>query len=72
MLGELASAGATWVQIDEPVLTLDLTDAQRAAFVKAYEGLSGSGPRLLLTTYFEGLRDNLELAMGLPVNGPAH
>ena len=69
VLGELASAGATWVQIDEPVLTLDLTDAQRAAFVKAYEVLSGSGPRLLLTTYFEGLRDNLELAMGLPVNG---
>jgi len=29
ILGELEKAGATWVQIDEPILSLDLTPEQR-------------------------------------------
>ena len=66
---KLAAEGAQWVQVDEPVLVLDLTDRQKAAFEKAYDLLAKAGPNLLLATYFGDLRDNTELAANLPVAG---
>jgi 5-methyltetrahydropteroyltriglutamate--homocysteine methyltransferase len=69
ILGHLAQAGAEWVQIDEPVLVLDLDDKQRRALTRAYARLSRSGPKLMLTTYFGGLGDNLSFASALPVAG---
>ena len=69
LLRRLAAAGADWVQIDEPVLALDLGEAQRAAFRSAYAALAGTGPALMLASYFGPLRDNLDLALGLPVAG---
>src|SRR2546422_10573431 len=70
-LAALASAGATWVQLDEPVLALDRSDAERAAFVRAYEQLAkrGGNLQLLVATYFAGLADNLATALALPVQG---
>ncbi|WP_316977925.1 5-methyltetrahydropteroyltriglutamate--homocysteine S-methyltransferase [Shumkonia mesophila] len=67
----LAGAGAEWVQIDEPCLVLDLADAQRDALAHAYKVLAAAAPdlKLLLTTYFGGLGDNLDTALGLPVAG---
>ncbi len=69
ILGHLAQAGAEWVQIDEPVLVLDLDEKQRRALTRAYARLSRSGPKLMLTTYFGGLGDNLSFAAALPVAG---
>lgn len=69
ILGHLAQAGAEWVQIDEPVLVLDLDERQRRALTRAYARLSRSGPKLMLTTYFGGLGDNLSFAAALPVAG---
>ncbi|MEP9404097.1 5-methyltetrahydropteroyltriglutamate--homocysteine S-methyltransferase [Sphingomonas sp. VNH70] len=69
LLAALAQAGAEWVQIDEPLLVLDLTERQRAAFTRAYARLSRAGPKLMLATYFGGLEDNLSLAAALPVAG---
>jgi 5-methyltetrahydropteroyltriglutamate--homocysteine methyltransferase len=69
ILGHLAHAGAEWVQIDEPVLMLDLDERQRRALTRAYARLSRSGPKLMLTTYFGGLGDNLSFAAALPVAG---
>jgi 5-methyltetrahydropteroyltriglutamate--homocysteine methyltransferase len=69
ILGHLAQAGAEWVQIDEPVLVLDLDDKQRRALTRAYARLSRSGPKLMLATYFGGLGDNLSFAAALPVAG---
>jgi len=71
VLGRLAAAGATWVQIDEPALVLDRTPEERSAFRTAYRVLSEQAPglKLLLTTYFDGLRDNLDTALELPVAG---
>ena len=40
LLGELKSAGAEWVQIDEPVLALDLSQAQKRALRLAYRQLA--------------------------------
>ncbi len=71
VLRRLATAGADWVQIDEPALVLDLDDRTRAAFKTAYAVLAQEAPRirLLLTTYFGALGDNLETAIRLPVAG---
>jgi 5-methyltetrahydropteroyltriglutamate--homocysteine methyltransferase len=71
VLGRLAAAGATWVQVDEPALMLDRTPEERSAFRTAYRLLAERAPglRLLLATYFEGLHDNLGTALELPVGG---
>ena len=69
VLKRLAAAGADWVQIDEPRLALDLTDAERESFRTAYNRLAAAGPKLMLATYFDGLRDNTELATQLPTHG---
>ena len=69
ILARLGKAGAEWVQIDEPCLVLDLTTEQRTAFERAYARLATRGPKLMLTTYFGGLGDNLGLVADLPVHG---
>jgi 5-methyltetrahydropteroyltriglutamate--homocysteine methyltransferase len=69
LLSQLKAAGAEWVQIDEPYLALDLTAAQKAAYKTAFDALKTSGLKIMLTTYFAGLRDNADLAFGLPVDG---
>jgi 5-methyltetrahydropteroyltriglutamate--homocysteine methyltransferase len=71
VLRSLARAGATWVQVDEPCLVLDLTDAARDAYRLAYGVLTDVSPpiRILLATYFGALGDNLETALALPVHG---
>ena len=61
--------GVDWVQIDEPVLVTELDDAWREAFRTAYEGFEERGVKLLLTTYFGQLQENLDLACSLPVDG---
>jgi len=70
LLGELEAAGATWVQLDEPALVLDLDEATRSAFSRAYSALAtAAAPKLLLATYFGALGDNLALATSLPAHG---
>ncbi len=71
LLNRLELAGATWVQIDEPCLVLDLNEAERAALARAYHLLSRTAPgvKLMLTTYFGALGDNLQTALALPVAG---
>jgi 5-methyltetrahydropteroyltriglutamate--homocysteine methyltransferase len=71
ILKRLAAEGADWVQVDEPCLALDLSEAARNALRTAYEKLAAGAPsvKLLVTTYFGGLRDNLDTALHLPVAG---
>jgi 5-methyltetrahydropteroyltriglutamate--homocysteine methyltransferase len=71
VLRSLAAAGAVWVQFDEPYLVMDLTGAARTAYAEAYAALSAAAPelRLMLTTYFGALDDNLATALALPVHG---
>ena len=69
ILDTLKAAGATSVQIDEPFLVMDLSSPRKTAFLEAYQRLSGIGPKLMLTSYFGALGDNLDLALGLPVDG---
>jgi len=71
VLSELAQAGATWIQLDEPTLALDRNEAERAAFLHAYGQLSkrAGKARLLVATYFAGLDDTVSTAVALPVQG---
>ncbi len=70
LLTRLKAAGADWVQIDEPALVLDLSEAARAAYRAAYAELAKvDGIKLLLASYFGGLGDNLDTALALPVAG---
>lgn len=69
LLDALAQQGVEWVQIDEPILVTDLNDAQRAALEYSYATLQSCEPKLLLTSYFGQLQDNLSLVGRLPVAG---
>ena len=70
LLGQLADAGADWVQLDEPCLVLDQDGDDHAAYRQAYAALAAARtPRLLLASYFGALGDNLTLATSLPVDG---
>ncbi|MCZ2499027.1 5-methyltetrahydropteroyltriglutamate--homocysteine S-methyltransferase [Xylophilus sp. Kf1] len=69
LLARLKSLGVEWVQIDEPILGLDLPAAWTYAFERVYWQLARSAPRLLLATYFSPLAENLRLACQLPVAG---
>ncbi|MFV0370304.1 MAG: 5-methyltetrahydropteroyltriglutamate--homocysteine S-methyltransferase [Azonexus sp.] len=69
VLARLKAQGVQWVQIDEPILGLDLPPQWRQAFEPAYAQLATSGVPLLLATYFSPLQENLGLACRLPVQG---
>lgn len=67
---KLLAQGITWIQLDEPCLVLDLEDRYKDAYKAAYKQLKDAVPQINihLATYFEGLRDNTDLAFSLPVN----
>jgi 5-methyltetrahydropteroyltriglutamate--homocysteine methyltransferase len=69
VLRQLADAGADWIQLDEPMLALDTRAKTLRAFGVAYEQLAqvSSALRILVATYFEGLRENLAPAANFPV-----
>ncbi|WP_460142074.1 5-methyltetrahydropteroyltriglutamate--homocysteine S-methyltransferase [Pseudomonas sp. S2_E01] len=65
----LAAQGVEWVQIDEPILVLDLPQAWKNAFERAYNLIQRDPLKKLVATYFGGLEENLGLAANLPVDG---
>jgi 5-methyltetrahydropteroyltriglutamate--homocysteine methyltransferase len=69
VLRRLGDLGASWVQIDEPALVLDLEPEVSSAFADAYARLADAAPglRLLVATYFGGPGENLPLVLDLPV-----
>lgn len=68
---ELFALGADWVQVDEPILVKDLPQSAKKAFRIAYQQFAevAHRPQLLLTSYFDGLGENSDLAFSLPVEG---
>ncbi|MFO8233889.1 MAG: 5-methyltetrahydropteroyltriglutamate--homocysteine S-methyltransferase [Bacteroidales bacterium] len=69
ILNHLKENGARWIQFDEPFLALDLDDKQKRVYEKAYKEIQEKFPSIntMIATYFEGLYDNLSLAVSLPV-----
>ncbi len=69
ILVRLEKAGAEWVQLDEPCLVVDLDEATRAAYGRAYTKLrQATKLKIFVTTYFGSLGENLATAMHLPVD----
>lgn len=69
IFARLAALGVEWVQIDEPILVLDLPQDWKNAFERAYNQIQRDPLKKLLATYFGGLEENLGLAANLPVDG---
>lgn len=69
VLAALKARNIEWLQIDEPILVLDLPESWQQAFKPAYEKLSAVAPPCLLSTYFGPLKENLSLACSLPIAG---
>lgn len=69
ILHRLQAQGVEWVQLDEPILALDLPGDWLAAFESVYTRLNVRGLNKLLAVYFGPLRENLHLACHLPVEG---
>lgn len=69
VLAELHAEGITDVQIDEPMLVTDLGPWDKQAFRSVYEQLVKVPLKIMLTTYFGELGDNLSLAVDLGTSG---
>jgi 5-methyltetrahydropteroyltriglutamate--homocysteine methyltransferase len=69
VLKTLAAEGIEWVQIDEPMLATDLPAGASDAYRAAYAKLASVPVKLMLTTYFDALADNLPLAIELGTAG---
>jgi len=71
LLKQLATAGAEWVQIDEPCLCFDLDYEAGQFYRHAYAKLidAHSLPKFMLATYFGELGENLDLALALGTAG---
>ncbi len=69
ILQAIAEEGVEWVQIDEPILATDLDEEWQSGVKKVYSVLEKIDLKLLFTTYFGELRENLDLALSLPVDG---
>ncbi|KAL3232862.1 5-methyltetrahydropteroyltriglutamate--homocysteine methyltransferase [Nakaseomyces bracarensis] len=70
ILSKLKEAGATEVQLDEPILVLDLPQEAQDAIKTAYTKLGGDSnvPKITLATYFGTVVPNLKSIQGLPVD----
>ncbi|UOB19244.1 5-methyltetrahydropteroyltriglutamate--homocysteine S-methyltransferase [Abyssalbus ytuae] len=71
ILKELETLKVDWIQIDEPFLTTDLSTKEKEIYAWVYNQFATQVPsvKLLLTSYFDGLKDNAETVVNLPVAG---
>lgn len=69
VLLRLQELNIDYLQIDEPILTLELDKEWQDAFSRAYAQLKFAPIKILLTTYFGDLGNNLSLVKTLPVDG---
>ncbi|CAH2354880.1 5-methyltetrahydropteroyltriglutamate--homocysteine methyltransferase [[Candida] railenensis] len=71
ILSKLKEAGATQVQIDEPILVLDLPESIQSKYKATYDQFTSNAalPELVLTTYFGDVRPNLSAIKDLSVAG---
>ncbi len=69
ILARLKELGVEWVQIDEPILALDLPQEWIDALAPTYAELVQGAPKLLLATYFDSVEEHAERLKALPVAG---
>lgn len=69
LLRELAELGVEWVQIDEPILALDLDENWKSALWSTCRRLALAPVKLLLATYFGDISEHVRALSSLPVAG---
>ncbi len=69
VLAKLAQQGVKWVQIDEPILGLELADNYRNALRISFNALAGQGVKLLLASYFDTVTVYYDDIAAYPVDG---
>ncbi|WP_022975939.1 5-methyltetrahydropteroyltriglutamate--homocysteine S-methyltransferase [Nevskia ramosa] len=69
LLAELKALGVHWLQVDEPILALDLPPDWLAALPVVYRELASAGPAILLATYFGSVAQHAALLKQLPIAG---
>jgi 5-methyltetrahydropteroyltriglutamate--homocysteine methyltransferase len=69
VLTRLVQEHIFWVQIDEPILATDLSEDAAQFFRKAYRHLGTVPIKLMLTTYFDRLAENLSLVVDANATG---
>ncbi|KFF18442.1 5-methyltetrahydropteroyltriglutamate--homocysteine S-methyltransferase [Flavobacterium hydatis] len=67
---KLEAEKATYIQLDEPFLALNLTDKERNVFTKVYTEINNRFPniKIILANYFDCFGENLATALALPVD----
>ncbi|MEO3734540.1 5-methyltetrahydropteroyltriglutamate--homocysteine S-methyltransferase [Shewanella baltica] len=69
ILARFAAQGVEWVQLDEPVLALELDTHWQAAMTKTYQALSTANVKVLLASYYGGIAHHQAFVSALPVAG---
>ena len=66
----LQAHGAEYIQLDEPYLSMDLSEKEREAYKDVYHEIRLRFPHLkfILATYFDCTGDNIQVATTLPVD----
>ncbi|WP_185858447.1 5-methyltetrahydropteroyltriglutamate--homocysteine S-methyltransferase [Blattabacterium cuenoti] len=63
IIHKLKNQGVNWIQLDEPILVLDMSEKEKEVFRYAYKEISilCSEMNILLTSYFDGISENISL-----------
>ncbi|QQX81363.1 5-methyltetrahydropteroyltriglutamate--homocysteine S-methyltransferase [Shewanella sp. KX20019] len=69
ILARFAAQGVEWVQLDEPILALELDTNWADAIATAYQALSSSEVSILLASYYGSIEHHHALVAALPVAG---
>lgn len=69
ILARFAAQGVEWVQLDEPVLALELDTHWQAAMTQTYQALSTANVKVILASYYGGITHHQALVSALPVAG---
>ena len=69
ILARFAAQGVTWVQLEEPILALELASDWQAAISEAYQALKTAQVKILLTSYYGSISHHQTLVSALPVAG---
>ncbi len=71
IVSQLADAGAEWIQMDEPFLSLDISPEETRLCHGAHEAIKEAAgkTKILLTSYFEGYHQNIPAVCDFPVDG---
>jgi 5-methyltetrahydropteroyltriglutamate--homocysteine methyltransferase len=68
-VAELKLRGVQWLQLDEPILALDLPEAWLKAYPNVYRELAPAAPPILFATYFGSVAEHAALLKSLPISG---